>query len=205
VPDANLESDNFSIKRTVENFEIKTDDVSAEPTTVPETATPAELDQLRIERDGLRVERDELRETLLRRQAEFDNFRKRTERERLDQSQYASMEVVGDLVPILDDFERALAAESGSPEYAKGIQMIYQRMAESLKKTGLEPIEAVGKPFDPHQHQAIERVETNDSPENTVIGEFQRGYNFKGKLLRPSMVRVAVAAPARNDSRILKI
>lgn len=189
----------------MENSEIKTDDVSADPITVPATATPAELDQLRIERDGLRVERDELRETLLRRQAEFDNFRKRTERERLEQSQYASMEVVGELVPILDDFERALAAESGSPEYAKGIQMIYQRMAESLKKTGLEPIEAVGKPFDPHLHQAIERVETNDSPENTVIGEFQRGYNFKGKLLRPSMVRVAVPAPMRVDSRILKI
>jgi len=155
------------------------------------------------------VERDELRDMLLRRQAEFDNFRKRTERDRLEQSQYASMEVVGDLVPVLDDFERALTANSGSPEYAKGVQMIYQRMAESLKKTGLEPIETTGKPFDPHLHQAIERVETNDAPDHTVLGEFQRGYLFKGKLLRPSMVRVAVplsdAAAARADSRILKI
>ena len=80
------------------------------------------------------------------------------------------MEVVGDLLPILDDFERALAADSNSPEYAKGVQMIYQRMAESLKKTGLEPIDTAGKPFDPHLHQAIERVETNDAPDNTVIG-----------------------------------
>jgi molecular chaperone GrpE len=189
----------------VENSEIKVDDVSANPTAAPETATPAELDQLRIERDGLRVERDELRDTLLRRQAEFDNFRKRTERERVEQSQYASMEVVGDLIPILDDFERALAADSNSPEYAKGVQMIYQRMSESLKKTGLEPLDATGKLFDPHLHQAIERVETNDAPDNTVIGEFQRGYNFKGKLLRPSMVRVAVPAAPRTDSRILKI
>jgi molecular chaperone GrpE len=184
---------------------MKVDDVSANPTAATETVTSAELDQLRIERDGLRVERDDLRDTLLRRQAEFDNFRKRTERERMEQSQYASMEVVGDLVPILDDFERALAADSSSPEYAKGVQMIYQRMSESLKKTGLEPIDAAGKPFDPHQHQAIERVETNDAPENTVIGEFQRGYNFKGKLLRPSMVRVAVPAAPRTDTRILKI
>jgi molecular chaperone GrpE len=184
----------------VENSEIKVDDVSA-----PETATPAELDQLRIERDGLRVERDELRDNLLRRQAEFDNFRKRTERDRVEQSQYASMEVVGELIPILDDFERALAADSSSPEYAKGVQMIYQRMAESLKKTGLEPLDATGKQFDPHLHQAIERVETNDAPDNTVIGEFQRGYNFKGKLLRPSMVRVAVPAVPRTDLRILKI
>lgn len=188
----------------MENPEIKADTASAKPTDTPETAASAELDQLRIERDGLRVERDELRDTLLRRQAEFDNFRKRTERERQEQAQYASMEVVGDLLPILDDFERALAADSSSPEYAKGVQMIYQRMAESLKKTGLEPIEAAGKPFDPHLHQAIERVETNDSPDNTVIGEFQKGYNFKGKLLRPSMVRVAVPGP-RNATKILNI
>lgn len=189
----------------MENPEITADGVSANPTTAPSPAAAAELDQLRVERDGLRVERDELRETLLRRQAEFENFRKRTERERIEQSQYASMEVVGDLLPILDDFERALSADSGSPEYAKGVQMIYQRMAESLKKTGLEPIETNGKAFDPHLHQAIERVETSDAADNTVIGEFQRGYSFKGKLLRPSMVRVAVAPAARADSRILKI
>jgi len=184
---------------------MKADGASADPTITSEAGTAAELDQLRIERDGLRAERDELRDTLLRRQAEFDNFRKRTERDRVEQSQYASMEVVGELVPILDDFERALTAVSSSPEYAKGVQMIYQRMAESLKKTGLEPIDAVGKPFDPHLHQAIERVETNDAADNSVIAEFQKGYRFKGKLLRPSMVQVAVQPAARSDSRILKI
>lgn len=172
--------------------------VSANPPTPPEPAITAELEKLR-------AERDELRDTLLRRQAEFENFRKRTERERQEQSQYASMEVVGDLLPVLDDFERALSADSSSPEYAKGVQMIYQRMAESLKKTGLEPIAAAGRQFDPHLHQAVERVETNDAPENTILGEFQRGYNFKGKLLRPSMVRVAVPGEPKNDSRILKI
>jgi molecular chaperone GrpE len=84
--------------------------------------------------------------------------------------------------------------------------MIYQRMSEALKKLGLEPIEAAGKSFDPNIHQAVERVETNDLPENTVLGEFRRGYSFKGKLLRPSTVRVAVpAAEPRSDSRILKI
>jgi molecular chaperone GrpE len=191
----------------MENPEMKADGVSANPTTESETATAAELDQLRVERDGLRVERDELRDTLLRRQAEFDNFRKRTERDRVEQAQYASMEVVGDLVPILDDFDRALTADSSSPEYAKGVQMIYQRMAESLKKTGLEPIDAAGKPFDPHLHQAIERVETSDAPDHTVLSEFQKGYLFKGKLLRPAMVQVAVqpAAAPRSDTRILKI
>ena len=176
----------------MENSELSAGGVSANSTTTSDAATAAELDQLRIERDGLRVERDEARDTLLRRQAEFENIRKRAERERSEQSQYASMEVVGDFLPILDDFERALAADSTSPEYAKGVQMIYQRMAESMKKTGLEPIDATGKPFDPHLHQAIDRVETSDAADNTVLAEYQRGYNFKGKLLRPSMVKVAV-------------
>jgi molecular chaperone GrpE len=189
----------------VENPEINAETASANPAGASDPISPAELDKLRIERDGLRVERDELRDTLLRRQAEFDNFRKRNERERQDQIQYASMEVVGDLLPILDDFERAIAADSSSTEYAKGVQMIYQRMSEALKKVGLEPIETAGKSFDPNIHQAVERVETNESPENTVLGEFRRGYYFKGKLLRPSMVRVAVPAEPRADSRILKI
>jgi molecular chaperone GrpE len=150
------------------------------------------LDQLRIERDGLKVERDEMKELLLRRQAEFDNFRKRSERERSEYLQFAAMEPVRDMLPILDDFDRALKAECGSPEYARGVEMIYTRMYETLKKMGLEPIEAVGKQFDPHLHQAVERVQAQDAPEGTVLAEFQRGYFFKGKLLRPSMVKVAV-------------
>lgn len=155
---------------------------------------PDLLDQLTIERDGLKTERDELKELLLRRQAEFDNFRKRNEKERSEFAQYAGMELVRDLLPIVDDFDRAMKVEGGSADYTKGIEMIYTRMLDALKKVGLEPIEAEGKEFDPHLHQAVERVETKDAPEGTILGEFQRGYNFKGKLLRPSMVRVAVGA-----------
>lgn len=158
-------------------------------TPVEETAVP---DQAAGEVAQLRGERDELKELLLRRQAEFDNFRKRTERERSEYVQFAAMDTVKELLPVLDDFERALRVECNSPEYVKGIEMIYSRMAETLKKQGLEAIDAVGKPFDPHLHQAIERVETTEAEDNTVLGEFQRGYNFKGKLLRPAMVRVAV-------------
>jgi molecular chaperone GrpE len=149
------------------------------------------LDQLRIERDGLKVERDEIKELLLRRQAEFDNFRKRTEKERSDYLQYAGMELVREMLPILDDFDRALKSEAGNAEYAKGVGMIYNRMYETMKKVGLEPIETAGQMFDPHLHQAVERVETTDAKDGTILGEFQRGYNFKGKLLRPSMVKVA--------------
>lgn len=143
---------------------------------------------------ALATERDELKELLLRRQAEFDNYRKRTERERSEYLQYAGMELVRDMLPILDDFDRALKAECGSPDYARGIEMIYSRMYETLKKMGLEPIEATGKSFDPHMHQAVERVETKDAPDGTILAEFQRGYMFKGKMLRPSMVKVAVGA-----------
>jgi molecular chaperone GrpE len=171
----------------VENNEIKMDGSPAETTTGEE-----QLDQLRIERDGLRVERDEVKELLLRRQAEFDNYRKRTEKERSDYLQYAGMELVREMLPILDDFDRALKVEAGNAEYAKGVEMIYSRMYEALKKVGLEPIGTAGQMFDPHLHQAVERVETKDAADGTILGEFQRGYNFKGKLLRASMVKVAV-------------
>lgn len=156
----------------------------------PESSASAEAAGLQ---DQLRAERDELKEILLRRQAEFDNFRKRTEKERADFAQYAGMEIVKDMLPVLDDFDRALQTECGNASYAKGVEMIYSRMYETLKKVGLEPIVVTaGQPFDPHLHQAVERVETADSEDGAILGEFQRGYNFKGKLLRPSMVKVAV-------------
>ena len=160
---------------------------------IPETAAnTAEQDAVRTERDNLKAERDELKELLLRRQAEFENFRKRSEREKADFSQYAGMELVRELLPVLDDFERALKAEAGNAEYAKGVAMIYNRLSDALKKQGLEPIDTAGKAFDPHLHQAVEKVETKDAPDHAILGEFQRGYFFKGKMLRPAMVRVAI-------------
>jgi len=172
-----------------ENNDLRMDDAPGEP---PQDNQEDELEGLRIERDRIKGERDEMKDLLLRRQAEFDNFRKRTEKERSEYLQYAGMELARDMLPILDDFDRALRAESGNPEYAKGVEMIYARMYETLKKMGLEPIETAGQAFDPHLHQAIERVETTDAEDGAVLGEFQRGYHFKGKLLRPSMVKVAV-------------
>ena len=161
---------------------------------VPVESAPVDdqVEQLRVERDGFKVERDELKELLLRRQAEFDNFRKRTDKERADFLQYAGMELVREMLPILDDFDRALKVEAGNAEYSKGVEMIYSRMYEALKKVGLEPIGTAGQMFDPHLHQAVERVVTKNAADGTILGEFQRGYNFKGKLLRPSMVKVAV-------------
>lgn len=157
-----------------------------------ESPSAADVAALTADRDQLAKVKSELQDRVLRLQAEFDNFRKRTEKDRSEFAQYAGMELIRELLPVLDNFELALKAESGSKDYAKGVEMIYQRMADTLKKAGVEPIEAAGKPFDPHVHQAVERVPTEDAPEDTVLSEFQRGYMFKGKLLRPSMVKVAV-------------
>jgi len=156
----------------------------------------AQLATLATERDSLAAENDDLRNQLLRRQADFENFRRRVENERADFARYAGMEAVRELLPVLDDLERAVeaapAAEGGAGEFVKGVEIIYQRFLDQLKKIGLEPIESVGKPFDPNVHHAVDTVETTDADDHTVLEEWQRGYNFKGRLLREAMVKVAV-------------
>jgi len=140
----------------------------------------------------LAVENAEYKDRILRTLADFDNFRRRAERDRSEYIQFAAMEIVRDLLPVLDDFKRALKVETPDAEYAKGVELIYQRMFEILKKAGLEPIDAAGKPFDPNRQQAVDRVHTDEFEDQTVLEEYQSGYNFKGKLLRPAMVKVAV-------------
>ena len=163
----------------------------------PEENLPAEtlegqLAAVTAERDKLAAEKTDLYDRLLRARAEFENARRRSERDRLDFVQYAAMDLVRSIVPVLDDFERALKVETADQNYAKGVELIYQRLADTLKKAGLEPIETEGKPFDPNVHEAVQRVPTDEAEDQTVLGELQRGYNFKGKLLRPAWVRVAV-------------
>jgi len=147
---------------------------------------------LAAERDQLTAANAELQDRFLRAQAEFQNSRKRAERERVEFAEYASTEAVRALLPVLDDFERAIKSESSDKEYSKGMEMIYQRFYDSLKKLGLEPIVSTGQPFDPHIHHAVEMVETDEAADHTVLEEYQRGYNFKNRLLRPAMVKVAV-------------
>jgi molecular chaperone GrpE len=152
----------------------------------------ASAEALTTERDRLLEEKADLQDRLLRRQAEFDNFRRRADREKSEIIEYANSESVGAIVPILDDFERALKAGNADSEYARGMELIYQRLADALKKLGLEPISAKGQKFDPHVHHAVDKVETDDAEEDTILDEYQRGYNFRGRLLRPAMVKVAV-------------
>lgn len=157
-----------------------------------ENGLDSQLAALTAERDQLATDKAELNDRLLRARAEFDNFRRRSEQQRFEYLQFAAMDPVREILPIVDDFERALKVETADAEYAKGVELIYQRMLDSLKKMGLEPIETAGKMFDPNLHQAVERVQTEEAEDQAILGEFQRGYNFKGKLLRPAMVRVAV-------------
>jgi molecular chaperone GrpE len=169
----------------------KLSDVSPDDN-VPAETPYGQLAALTAERDQLAAEKADLCDRLLRTRAEFDNARRRAERERSDFLQFATMELVRDILPVLDDCERALQVETADRDYAKGVELIYQRLFETLKKVGLEPILAAGRQFDPNLHQAVERVETDEAEDQSILGEFQRGYNFKGKLLRPAMVRVAV-------------
>jgi molecular chaperone GrpE len=145
------------------------------------------------ERDRLAQEKSELTDLLQRRQAEFDNFRRRAEREKSDILEYANAETVRAILPILDDFERALKMESADKEFARGMELIYQRLLDSLKKLGLEPISAKGLKFDPNLHHAVDMVETDEMEDHSILDEYQHGYNFRGRLLRPAMVKVAVS------------
>jgi molecular chaperone GrpE len=149
-------------------------------------------DALMAERDRLIDEKNDLLDRLLRRQAEFDNFRRRVERDKSDMLEFANAETVRAILPILDDFERALKVECTGKEYARGMELIYQRLLDALKKLGLEPISAKGLKFDPNLHHAVDMLETDDVEDHTVLDEYQQGYNFRGRPLRPAMVNVAV-------------
>ena len=127
----------------------------------------------------LQSEKDELTQTMVRRQADFENYRKR---------------LLEDLIPVLDAFDRALRAHDNPAyvEYRKGLELIYRQLWEAAARHGLERIAAADKAFDPQFHQAIERVETAEHPEGTIVEVLQDGYLFHGRVLRPSIVRVAV-------------
>jgi molecular chaperone GrpE len=141
----------------------------------------------------LQAEKDELMQTMVRRQADFENYRKRVERERNDDRRHGIGRLIEELLPVLDGLERGLQAhdDPAYEEYRKGLELIYRQLWEILSRHGLERIVAAGKPFDPHFHQAIERVHSADYPEGTVLEVLQDGFIFHGRVLRPSSVRVS--------------
>jgi len=183
----NLEIENVS----TENPDPKPSAVSPDEN-VPAETPEGQLAAVTAERDKLAAEKAEVEDRLRRAWAEFENTRKRAERDRSEFVQYAAMDVVRGLLPILDDFERAMKTESADKEYAKGVELIYNRLFDALKRQGLEPIETAGQKFDPNHHEAVQREQTEDAEDQAILGELQRGYNFKGRLLRPAWVKVAV-------------
>lgn len=166
-------------------------------------AVAADTERANTELAKLATDLDDLRQTLLRRQADFDNYRKRIEKERTEDSRRATARVIEGLIPVLDGFEHALAAhrEAEYENYRKGFELIYKQLLDNVTRLGAERVEPLGKMFDPHLHQAMDRAETTDHEDGTILQVFQPGYLFHGRVLRPALVRVAVhPGPASKSS-----
>jgi molecular chaperone GrpE len=185
MPDHTYE-DNDSVSATKPGDETAADQAEA----APDQPTADEADAALRE---LQREKEVLQDRLLRTAAEFDNYRKRMDRERKDLSDYATSEMLLELLPIVDNFERALQAPAGAePDaFRKGIELIHKQMLDLLRKRGVTPIEALGAEFDPNFHQAVIQEASEQHREGEVMQELQRGYMLNERLLRPAMVKVA--------------
>ena len=148
--------------------------------------------------EKLSQELAEMKDRLLRNVAEMDNMRKRLEREKADFIKFSTESILKDMIPVLDSFDKALPASSGSSDsketasFREGMTMVHKQFLAALAKHGLEPVEAVGKTFDPNYHQAIQRIESAAVTEETVATEFMKGYALHGRLVRAAMVSVNV-------------
>lgn len=164
------------------------EDAAAQDTQADASAEASELEKAR-------VQAEENYQRLLRVQADFDNFRRRARAEKEDFAKYASLKLIEQLLPIVDNFDRALASSKETKDFdalAKGLDMTYRGMDQLLTAEGLKPIEAVGQPFNPEFHQAVMQVESDEHEEGIVVEELQKGYILKDKVIRPAMVKVSV-------------
>jgi molecular chaperone GrpE len=159
-------------------------------------SAPAEGDPAASPLDALQRERDDLYDRLLRKTADFDNFRKRTERERREFAEWAAAELIGDVLAVVDDFERALAvpAPPEAAKYREGVELIHRQLTDVLRKRGVQPIDTTGADFDPTVHQAVAYDESPGARDGEVVAELRRGYRLGERLLRPALVRVAKAS-----------
>jgi molecular chaperone GrpE len=157
-------------------------------TDMPATESAAEV-------AALKRERDEQHDRLLRKTAEFDNYRRRIERERREQADQAVVDLLQELLLVVDDFDLALTVEAGAEAaaYRKGVELIHSKLQDMLRKKGVHPIESLGADFDPNIHQAVVHESSPEHREGEVIGELRRGYTIGDRLLRPAMVKVAKA------------
>ncbi|GAA0443012.1 nucleotide exchange factor GrpE [Lentibacillus halophilus] len=158
-----------------------------------DTETKAEnSSSLQAQLDKEKQEKEEMHQQVLRVQAEFDNFKKRTQKEKEANQKYKAEEMVQDLLPVMDNFERALQVDVNeeTKSFADGITMVYRQLKEALAKHGVEEMETVGKSFDPNIHHAVMQVEDDEAESETVVEEMQKGYYLKDRVIRPAMVKV---------------
>ena len=160
----------------------------------PQQAESAQGESQPDPQEELRREKDALQDRLLRTAAEFDNYRKRVDRERRDLAEYTAADIISEMLPIIDNLERALAAASESDPLRKGVELIHKQMLDMLRKRGVKPIEALGTDFDPNFHQAVIHEVSAEHREGEIMEELQRGYLLGDRLLRASMVKVAKPA-----------
>jgi molecular chaperone GrpE len=170
----------------IEETELQQDEANAGAQEQPQAEAPQANELQKVQ-----AERDALLDRLARQQAEFDNIRKRWQKEQVDFRDYALADFAKQFLPILDSFDRALASRGSEEKLHEGMELIRRQLEDALGKIGVKAVPAKGEQFDPRLHEAIEMVETADARDNEVIDEMQRGYQIKDRLLRPAMVRVA--------------
>ncbi|MFC2638777.1 MAG: nucleotide exchange factor GrpE [Mitsuokella sp.] len=181
--EANLKADETAEEEAVDEADAQ-EEAQAE---TPEE----EAETLRAEVERLTADLKEKEDRVLRLQADFENFRRRVSKERIELADVVKQDFLKDMLPLVDNFERAMAAEKTDGEaFQKGVEMIYTQFGEILKKNGLEPIETEGRKFDPNFHQAVMRVADPELEDERIVKELQRGYTAHGRVLRPSMVQV---------------
>lgn len=177
-----------------EQEEVITEVIDADDQNEPEQAdSTAETDPLQAELSELKEENDNLNQRLLRVQAEFDNFKKRSQKEKEADRKYKAENLVTELLPAIDNFERAMQVEvtDETKGLVDGVSMVYNQIKDALKSQGVEEIESVGQPFDPNIHHAVMQAEDEQAESDTVIEELQKGYKLKDRVIRPAMVKVS--------------
>jgi molecular chaperone GrpE len=181
----------YTAEETASEYNEQADTIQTEEPVAEATADPAAYSEL----DELRKQSDENYQRYLRTQADFDNFRRRARQEKEDFAKYASLKVIEQLLPVVDNFERALASSKDTKDFdalVKGLDMTFRQLDQLLVQEGLTAIETVGQPFNPEYHQAIMQVESDEHEEGIVVEEMQKGYILKDKVVRPAMVKVSV-------------
>ncbi|MED0686636.1 nucleotide exchange factor GrpE [Anoxybacillus ayderensis] len=191
-----MEKEQRTYDETVEQFEAVQDEQAQEEQVQSEETQQEEQDELALAYEKiaqLEAKLAEIENRFLRLHADFDNYRRRVRLDMEAAEKYRAQSLVSDLLPILDNFERALQVQvedEKAKSLLQGMEMVYRSLVEALKKEGVEVIESVGKPFDPHVHQAVMQVDDQNYEPNTVVEEFQKGYKLKDRVIRPAMVKV---------------